>query len=217
MSRIQVLLADDHALVRAGIRMLLESFPGIDIVGEASDGRRAVELVKSKRPDVVLMDIAMPGLNGLEAVSRLSKDYPDVRVIILSMHATEEYVLKALQAGARGYLIKDAATTELELAVRSVAYGRTYLSPSISNYVVDGYVQGTEEDGRTIDTLTSRQREILQLIAEGCTTKEIAEMLKVSVKTVESHRSRLMERINVHDVAGLVRYAIRVGLVSPEK
>ncbi len=217
LSRIQILLVDDHALVRAGIRKLLESLPGIEVVGETGDGRTAIELVETKHPDIVIMDIAMPVLNGLEAVARLSQDFPNVRVIILSMHTTEEYVLKALRSGAKGYLVKDAAMNELEVAVRAVANGRTYLSPSISNYVIDGYVHSTEEEFPQLKTLTSRQREILQLIAEGYTTKEIANMLKVSTKTVESHRSRLMERAQVHDIAGLVRYAIRMGVISPDK
>ncbi len=217
MARVQIALVDDHALVRAGIRKLLEGFSDIEIVGEAGDGRAAIELVEAKNPDIVIMDIAMPGLNGLEAVERLSKDFPRTRVIILSMHATEEYVLKALRSGAKGYLVKDAAMNELELAVRSVADGRTYLSPSISSYVIDGYVHGTDDAVPQLKVLTSRQREILQLIAEGQTTKEIAHTLNVSVKTVESHRARLMERAKVHDIAGLVRYAIRMGIISSEK
>ncbi len=221
MTPIRVLLADDHGLVRAGIRALLQSLSGIEVVAEAEDGREALRLIAAHRPDVVLMDIAMPGLNGLEAAARATKEFPGVRVIILSMHANEEYVLQALRSGAAGYLLKGARTPELELAVISVARGETYLSPAASKHVVADYVQRTsgeiargEIDVDPFERLTPRQREILQLIAEGRTTKEIARLLEISVKTVEMHRAQLMERLGIHDVAGLVRYAIRSGLVA---
>jgi DNA-binding NarL/FixJ family response regulator len=160
------------------------------------------------------MDIAMPGLNGIEVASRVAKDHPDAKVIILSMHVTEEYVLQAMRAGAKGYLLKDSATVELELALRAVMKGETYLSPSVSRHVVDGFVRGKAGEEGSPELLTPRQREILQLIAEGHTTKEIAVKLNLSTKTVETHRTQLMDRLGIHDVAGLVRYAIRVGLVT---
>jgi DNA-binding NarL/FixJ family response regulator len=221
---IRILLADDHALVRAGIRALLQNLPEVEVVAEAGDGREALRLIEQYQPDLVLMDIAMPGLNGLEAAARLKKDFPGARLIILSMHTNEEYVWQALQSGARGYLLKDANLSELEIAVQAVMRGEMYLSPAVSRQVVDDYIQrvggqtgeGGEEPGGQV-RLTPRQREILQLIAEGHTTQAIAQTLNISVKTVETHRAQLMERLDIHDVAGLVRYAIRIGLVSPDK
>lgn len=219
MSKIRVLLVDDHTLVRAGIRALLQNLAGIEVVGEADDGHEALRLISELRPQVVLMDIAMPGLNGLEAVARIAQAAPEVRVIMLSMHASEEYVLQALRAGAAGYLLKGARLSELELAVMSVARGETYLSPAASKHVVSGYVQQAGEASQRstapTERLTPRQREILLLIAQGTTTKEIAQKLSISVKTVEMHRAQLMERLGIHDVAGLVRYAIRIGMISP--
>ena len=217
MSTVKVLLADDHTLVRAGMRSLLKEIAGVEVIAEASNGREAVELVDKHQPDVVLMDIAMSGLNGLEAAARIIKSHPQCKVIILSMHSTEEYVTKALQIGVAGYLIKDAATSELELALRAVARGEKYLSPAISTHLIDQFKSRPAELETGLETLTPRQRETLQLIAEGHTTKEIAEILGVGPKTVETHRAQLMERLNIHDVAGLVRYAIRIGLISPEK
>ncbi len=221
---IRILLADDHALVRAGIRALLQNLPDVEVVAEAGDGREALRLVEQYKPDLVLMDIAMPGLNGLEAAARLKTDFPGVRLIILSMHTNEEYVWQALHSGASGYLLKDANLSELEIAVRAVMRGETHLSPAVSRRVVEGYIQrvggqpgeGGEEPGGQV-RLTPRQREILQLIAEGNTTQAIAQTLSISVKTVETHRAQLMERLNIHDVAGLVRYAIRIGLITPDK
>ncbi len=217
MKPVRVVLADDHALVRAGIRALLQALPDIEVVAETSDGRDALALMNTHHPDVVLMDIAMPGMNGLEAAARGAKEFPNVRVIVLSMHANEEYVLQALRAGAAGYLLKDAATAELDLAIRAVARGETYLSPAVSKHVITEYTRRVAGSGGPLEQLTPRQREILQLIAEGRTTKEVAHILKVSVKTVETHRGQLMERLDINNVAGLVRYAIRVGLVSPDK
>jgi DNA-binding NarL/FixJ family response regulator len=213
---IRVVLADDHTLVRAGIRALLEKLPDVHVVAEASDGREAVHLVTTTQPDVVLMDIAMPGLNGLEATRRLVKEFPAIRVLILSMHKNEEYVWQALRAGAVGYLLKDADLAELALAITAVTRGETYLSPPISKHVIREYVQrvGGEETG--LEQLTPRQREILQLIAEGHTTKMIAQRLGLSVKTVETHRVQMMERLDIHEIAGLVRYAIRMGVVLPD-
>jgi DNA-binding NarL/FixJ family response regulator len=217
MNATRLLLADDHALVRAGIRSLLEKMTGVEVVAEASDGREALELIKKKLPNLVLMDIAMPGLNGLEALARTTKEFTAMKVIILSMHANEEYALQALRAGACGYLLKDGAVAELELALRVVARGETYLSPRISKRVIDGYLERLGNQSAPGGLLTARQREILQLIAEGQSTKEIAFLLGVSVKTVEAHRAQLMLRLGIHDVAGLVRYAMRVGLVPPEE
>lgn len=217
MKPIRVVLADDHALVRAGIRSLLKELEGVQVVGEATDGREAFQLVKRKQPDIVLMDIAMPGMNGLEAARRILKVYPEVRVVILSMHANEEYVRQALRVGVSGYLIKDAATSELEIAVRAVSRGETYLSPAAAKHVVRKYKQRLAGRVRAYDRLTPRQREILQLIAEGRTTKEIASILDISLKTAETHRIQLMERLDIRDVAGLVRYAIRIGLITAEE
>lgn len=217
MNTIRILLADDHTLLRAGIRSLLEKMPGVEVIGEAADGREALNLVKAHLPNVVLMDIAMAGLNGLEATARIVREFPSVRVIILSMHANEEYVLQTLRAGALGYLLKDAATTELELAIQAVARGDTYLSPAISRRVIEDYLGRTSGEKGPMEQLTPRQREILQLIAEGKSTKEIAFILNVSVKTVETHRTQLMDRLNIHDVPGLVRHAMRMGLVPPEQ
>jgi len=215
MKPVRILITDDHTLVRAGFRALLQSIEGLEVVAEAGDGREALLLVAAKNPDLVFMDIGMAGLNGLDATARITKDFPTVRVIILSMHTNEEYVLQALRAGAVGYLLKESGTAELELAVWAVARGETYLSPAVSKYVIADYVRRVGGEPNSLARLTPRQREVLQLIAEGHTTQEIAHTLKISVKTVETHRSQLMERLQIHDIAGLVRYAIRVGLVLP--
>jgi DNA-binding NarL/FixJ family response regulator len=218
MKTIRLLLADDHTLVRAGIRSLLQTIPGIEVVAEAGDGRQALAVIENQRPDVVLMDIAMPGLNGLEAVAQVAESFPYVRVIILSMHSNEEYVLRALRAGAAGYLLKDTGPAELELAITAVMKNETYLTPTVSKHVTD-YVRRTADEipPSSLERLTPRQREILQLIAEGHTTQEIAHLLELSVKTVDTHRSQLMDRLDIHDIAGLVRYAIRVGLITAEE
>lgn len=214
MKPIRILLADDHDLVRAGIRSLVRGVEGMEVVAEAGDGREALRLVRIHRPDVVLMDITMPGLNGLDATARIVKVSPQPAVIILSMHATREYVLEALQAGASGYVLKNAAVDELEAAIRTVAQGGKYLTPSVSGQLIAG-VTGASESAAA--ALTQRQREVLQLVAEGRSTREIAELLHVSVKTVETHRAQLMDRLGIYDVAGLVRYAIRTGLVTPDR
>jgi len=210
---IRVVLADDHALVRAGMRSLLTGMAQVQVVGEASSGEEALVLAERERPDVVLMDIAMKGITGLEAAARMRDQYPEVRVVILSMHSGEEYVLQALRAGAIGYLLKDAATGELELALRSVMRGESWFSPAVSRQVVEGYVQRVGGEA-VADVLTARQREVLKLVAGGKSTKEIAFDLNLSVKTVETHRAQIMERLGIRDVAGLVRYALRTGLVS---
>ena len=217
MTPIRLLLADDHTLVRAGIRGLLAALRDVEVVGETGDGHEALRLAETLRPDIVLLDIGMPGLNGLEVAARLAKLDPAIRVVILSMHATEEYVLQALRAGAAAYLLKGSAVAELEVAIRAVSRGETYLSPAVSKHVVDEYVRRTTGETDPLAALTPRQREILQLVAEGNTSKEIAQRLGVSHRTVEVHRNQLMKRLSVHDVAGLVRFAVRVGLVEGDR
>ncbi|MDD2882088.1 MAG: response regulator transcription factor [Rhodoferax sp.] len=214
MSAVRVLLADDHTLVRAGLIKLLESMPDITVVGEAGDGLTLLKLAEQLQPQLVLMDIAMPGLNGIEATARLARSCPAIRVLILSMHQNEEYVRQALRHGACAYLLKDAAPMELEQAIAAVLRGEIYLSPAVSSGVVSDYVQRLRSDEPAQDPLTPRQREVLQLIAEGQSTKEIARRLDLSVKTVETHRSGLMKQLDIHEVTGLVRYAMRAGLVS---
>jgi len=214
MKPVRVLLADDHTLVRAGLRKLLESIPHLEVVGEANDGLALLALVEQLRPDLVLMDIAMPGLNGLEATARLLKTWPETKVVILSMHQSEEYVRQALRNGAVAYLLKDAAPAELDIAIKAVQRNETYLSPAVSKGVVSDYVQRLRGEESPSAQLTPRQREVLQLIAEGHSTKEIARRLDLSVKTVDTHRSQLMRQLDIHEVAGLVRYAMRIGLIS---
>ena len=216
MTSIKLVLADDHAVVRAGIKAMLEGLGGIDIVGQGTNGREACALVEQHQPQLLLMDISMPELNGLEATARVVKEFPNVRVIILSMHTSEEYAWKALQAGATGYLLKDAEPAELDLAIKTVLSGQIYLTASVSKQVVEAYMQRMGGESTVADVLTPRQREVLQLIAEGKALKEIAQILHVSVKTVESHRTLLMDRLNIHDTAGLVRYAMRRGMISSE-
>ncbi len=213
-SSLRLVLADDHPLVRAGIRAELEKLPGVRVVGEANNGREALEQVQAHQPDIVFIDISMPGLNGLEAVERITAEFPAVRVIILSMHENEEYVWRALKAGAVGYLLKKAATTELEMALQRVSQGEVYLSRDISRRLQKkALLPGLANAKSPLDKLTARQREILQLIAEGQNTKEIAEILKVSPKTVEYHRLKLMETVDIHYVPGLVRFALRAGVI----
>jgi len=212
--KLNILLADDHALVRAGIRMLLEAMPEVNVLGEAADGAAVIAMVEQLQPNLVLMDIAMPGLNGLEATARITQQWPAVRVLVLSMHQDEQYVRQALKMGASGYLLKDSATAELALAMKAMARGETYLSPAASKGVLTDYVQRLRSDDGTQVHLTPRQREVLQLIAEGCSTKAVAQRLQLAVKTVETHRTLLMKQLDVHDVAGLVRYALRNGIIS---
>ena len=214
MSRIRILLADDHALVRAGLVKLLESMAEVDVVGEASDGLQLLALAEGCQPHLVLMDIAMPGLNGLEATARLQKSAPQTQVIILSMHQEDQYVRQALRNGARGYLLKDSAPLELQLAIQAVVRGDTYLSPAVTKGVMSDYAQRLRNDEAQEVPLSPRQREVLQLIAEGLSTKVIAQRLDLSVKTVESHRTLLMKQLDIHEVAGLVRYALRKGIIS---
>jgi DNA-binding NarL/FixJ family response regulator len=216
LATIRVLLADDHKLFRAGIRALVQTVDDIEIVGEAEDGRDAVRMVALHQPDVVLMDIAMPKLNGLDAAARISRDFPRVRVLMLSMNADEDSVLKSLRAGAVGYLVKTADPAELALAVRAAKRGDKFLSSAISTHVVDACLGRVDKEQTSLERLTQRQREVLQMIAEGHTTKEIAKDLDIGVKTAEAYRGELMKALDIHDIASLTRYAIRSGLVSPD-
>lgn len=216
----RIVLADDHILVRAGIRALLQALPEVTEIEEASDGREALALIERHKPDVALLDVSMPGLNGLEVATRVASVSPKTRLVVLSMHSNPSYVAQALRSGALGYLLKDSAADELAFSLRAVMRGETYLSPAISKHVVDGFLgrsASPSSEGQPADVLTARQREILQLVAEGKSSKEIAGMLDLSAKTVEAHRAQIMERLGIHDLAGLVRYAIRVGIVSSER
>ena len=211
MKRIRILLADDHAVVRQGFRMILSAHADLEIVGEAGNGREAIELSATLRPDVVVMDVAMPELNGIEATRRLTAENPHIRVVALSMHTDSVYVREILRAGARGYLLKDSVAEDLVAAVRAVAGGEGYLSPAISNAVLDDYRKHVTNP---IDLLSSREREVLQMLAEGKTNKEIAVTLNLSVYTVDAHRGRIMEKLNVHSINELVRFAVRNGLID---
>ena len=213
---IKVLLAEDHVLMRAGIRALLGALPDVEVVGEASTGPEALTLAESLRPDLVLLDISMPELNGLEVARRLIKSESNRRIIFLSMHTDAVYVRRALQAGASGYLVKGADVPELSLAIRAVMRGESYLSPAVSNDLIGELRRADSREATPLEMLTPRQREILQLVTEGHSTKDIARRLDLSVKTVEAHRSILMQRLDIHDLPGLVRFAIRHGLTSPD-
>lgn len=217
MKPLRLLLADDHTVVRSGIRMLLQSFAGIEIVAEADGGQAALDLAEKTAPDIALLDISMPDLSGIEVAAQMQLRFPQTRVVILSMHGGVEYVAQALQAGAVGYLLKDATPDELQTALQVVARGETYLSPRVSGALVNKYVRPAASGLSPLDALSLRQREILQLIARGVSTKHIAADLDVSIKTVETHRAQLMERLGIRDIAGLVRFAIRNGLISAEE
>ena len=211
MKRIRILLADDHAVVRQGFKMILSAQTDMEIVGEAGNGREAVELAEKLRPDVVVMDVAMPELNGIEATRRLGSSVPHTRVVALSMHKDSVYVREILRAGARGYLLKDSVAADLVSAIRAVANGEGYISPAVSNAVLDDYRRHVTNP---IDLLTSREREVLQMLAEGKTNKEIAGVLNLSVYTVDAHRGRIMEKLNLHSINELVRFAVRNGLID---
>ncbi len=215
---VRVLLAEDHTIVRKGLRSLLNGEAGIEVIGEAEDGREAVEKVQQLLPDVVLMDIAMPGLNGLEATRQIKKRFPEVQVLILTMHANEEYVFQILRAGASGYVVKQAAPTELISAIRAAYRGDSFLSPSISKTIIQEYIRQAEAmaEKESYDKLTNREREVLQLIAEGRSNREIAGLLHISVKTVETHRANLMAKLDIHSTAELTQYAIRKGMISTD-
>jgi len=211
MKRIRILLADDHAVVRRGFQMILAEQSDMEIVGEAGNGREALELAAKLKPDVVVMDVAMPELNGIEATRRMAEHAPHARVLALSMHKDSVYVREILRAGARGYLLKDSVAADLVSAVRAIAAGEGYLSPAVSDAVLDDYRRHVTNP---IDLLTSREREVLQMLAEGKTNKEIAGILNLSVYTVDAHRGRIMEKLNVHSINELVRFAVRNGLID---
>lgn len=215
MNPVSLIIADDHALIRQGLRALLEKIDGVTVLSDVGDGRQAVEMAKAERPDIVLMDIAMPGLNGLEALIQLKRECPDTKVIMLSMYAAQEYFEQAMDAGASGYLLKDADRTELELALRTVYRGGSYLTPEVAKYAITAYQNRPEREKGVLGRLTPRQREILQLVAEGMTTKDIAQRLDLSPRTVEQHRADIMDRLDVRDLPGLVRIAIQSGLIPP--
>jgi DNA-binding NarL/FixJ family response regulator len=215
-ARISVLIADDHELVRAGLRMVIDASNEFEVVGEANDGLQVLDQVRLLLPSIVLLDLTMPRAGGLQAAAMIRNESPASRVIILSMHASEQYVSAALRAGVAGYLVKGAAVDELLEGLRTVAAGQRYFSPQVASQALESYtrsLRGTPQPG---DELSPRQRQILQLIAEGRSTREIGELLAISAKTVETHRAELMRRLSIYDVAGLTRYAVRVGLVSAE-
>jgi DNA-binding NarL/FixJ family response regulator len=208
-------MVDDHALVRAGLCRLIQEIDGVEIVGEASDATAALKMVEASNPELVMMDIGMPDINGLEATAKIKAIFPEVRVIIVSMYCSEEDVLQALRSGASGYLLKNSAPTEIALAIDAVMSGGVYLSPQVSKSVVDGYLDRVKINSHSSGRLSPRQREVLSLVAQGLSTKEIARRLGISGKTVETHRTQLMARLDIHEVAGLVRYAIKAGFIHP--
>jgi len=216
METVRILLADDHNILRDGMRLLLERQPGFVVVGEAADGREIVELAREHHPDVIVMDIAMPNMNGIEATRRIVEKRPETGVVILSMHYDESYVLRSLKAGARAYLLKDALKSELISAIRAVSEGRSFFSPKISRVLQEDYVEalGRKDSDDTYELLTDREREILQLIAEGKTNKEIAGILNVSLYTVDTHRTHILQKLNLHSVPELILYAVRKGIIS---
>jgi len=216
MKKIRILLADDHQLMRSGLRLLIEQQPDLAIVGEAGDGREAVALANSLRPDVAVMDISMPNLNGIEAAHQITQGHAEIAVIVLSMHPDESYVLRALKAGAKGYLLKDSAESDLIAAVRAVAGGKSFFSPAVSKVLLDDYIRKLKRSGAedAYDLLTPREREILQLVAEGKSNKEVANLLNLSVYTVETHRSNIMQKLNLKGVPELTLYAVRKGIIS---
>jgi DNA-binding NarL/FixJ family response regulator len=215
MTKIKVLLADDHTILRDGIRALIDGQDDMVVIGEAEDGQSAVRLVTRLTPDVVVMDIAMPLLNGLEATRQIRRDFPQIKVLILTMHENEEYIRQVLAAGALGYVLKDAAARDLLGAIRAVNNGEAILSPAITRLVIEDYLRwGEIQPSANTDGLTSREREVLQLIAEGYTNKEIAEILNLSVKTIQSHRTNLMNKLDLHDRGELIKYAIQKKIID---
>ena len=216
MKPTRVLLADDHILIRAGLRLVVEQQPEFTVVGEAADGRQAVALAESLKPDIVVMDIGMPGLNGIEACRQIRESLPDTQVVMLSMHSDEGYVLRALKAGARAYLLKDSAEADLARAIRAASEGKSFFSPAVGKVLLDDYMRKLQRTGAedSYELLTPREREILQLVAEGQSSKKIAGLLHLSVYTVETHRARLMQKLNLRGVPELILYAVRKGIVS---
>jgi DNA-binding NarL/FixJ family response regulator len=219
MTTVRILIAEDHTIVRKGLCSILENEKGIDVVGEAENGKEAIKKVEEHNPDLVVMDISMPLLNGLDATRQIKRRFPEVKVLILTMHTSEEYVIEILKAGASGYIVKKAAPSDLVSAIHAISRGEAYLSPSISTSVIKRFLQvsGTEAGLDISSALTEREREVLQLIAEGHSNRKIAEMLFISVKTVEAHRSHIMDKLDLHNVADLTRFAIRIGITSLEQ
>ena len=215
MTPVRILLADDHTVMRSGLRVLLERHQPFLVVAEAANGREALELTETHRPDVAVLDIAMPGLNGIDASSQIVARHPKTAVIILSMHSDESYVLRALKAGARGYLLKDAPEADLIRAIESVHEGKAYFSPAISKLMVEDYMRQLQQRGTedSYELLTAREREVLQLLAEGKSNKEVATALHLSVHTVETHRSNILEKLNLHGTPELILYAVRKGVI----
>jgi DNA-binding NarL/FixJ family response regulator len=216
MEQIRILLADDHNILRDGMRLLLERQPGFLVVGEAADGRGTLQLAEDQRPDVVIMDIAMPNMNGIEATRRIVEKHPQIGVVILSMHHDESYVLRSLKAGAKGYLLKDSLRSDMVEAIRAAAQGRSYFTRKVSRILQEDYVREMERRGvdDTYELLTDREREILQLVAEGRTNKEVAALLNVSLTTVETHRTHILQKLDLHSVPELILYAVRKGIIS---
>jgi two-component system, NarL family, response regulator NreC len=216
MKKIRVLLADDHTLMRRGLRLIVEQQPDLAVVGEAEDGRQAVTLAASLKPDVAVLDIGMPNLNGIEAANQIADGESGAKVVILSMHADESYILRALKAGARGYLLKDSAESDVARAIRAVAEGKSFFSPAVSKVLLEDYVKKLQRTGSedSYDLLTPREREILQLIAEGKSNKDVANLLHLSVYTVETHRANIMEKLKLKSVPELILYAVRKGIIS---
>ena len=214
--KIRILLADDHTLIRRGLRLLIEQQPELSVVGEAEDGRQAVSQAAQLKPDVAVLDIGMPNLNGIEAAKQISDSDTKTSIVILSMYSDETYILRALKAGARGYLLKDSAEADLVRAIKSVAEGKSFFSPTVSRVLLDDYVQKLKRTGgeNSYDLLTAREREVLQLVAEGKSNKEVADLLNLSVYTVETHRSNIMEKLNLKGVPELILYAVRKGIIS---
>ena len=215
-NRLRIVLADDHTILREGLRALLSTNADFEVVGEAEDGRQAVRCVEKLEPDLLLMDLSMPRMSGMDAISEIKKRHPDTKIIALTVHNTEEYLLTTLQAGADGYVLKDATHDELVMAIHNVVKGKSYLSPGISEKVIEGYLEGKESSSSITSwqKLSQREREVLKLIAEGYKNKEIAEDLCISLKTVEKHRANLMKKLDLHNAAGLTVYAVERGLVS---
>ena len=216
MKKLRILLADDHTVMRTGLRVLLERQANLEVVGEAENGRDTIQLAASLRPDVVVMDVGMPVLNGIEATKTIVTDHPNIAVVILSMDADESYVMRALKAGARGYLLKDSAPADLLGAIQAVTQNKSFFSPKVSRILAEDYVRVLKQKGAvdSYDLLTSREREILQLLAEGKANKEVAAALNISPYTVETHRSHILEKLNLHNPAELILYAVRKGIIS---
>ncbi len=215
MANVRILLADDHAMLRDGVRMVLESHPGFEVVGTADNGRDAVRLAEELQPDIAVVDVAMPELNGLEATRAIRNTSPETAIVVLSMHEGEEYLREALRAGAAGYVLKRAAAKELVGAINAVRRGDKYLDPALTDTLISDYVRQVERGDDTPDSLTERELEVLKLVAEGHTNRQIALQLNISIKTVQTHRANLMDKLNLHDRTELVRYAIRRGLIQP--